>query len=93
MRIDQNIPALVSQQNKSAEKTAKRAEDAVRQDGGGATLSLSAAAVSSLTGPNAAPEIRHERVQALKAAVDNNTYKPRADKIADSMLSSLANWR
>jgi flagellar biosynthesis anti-sigma factor FlgM len=94
MRIDpNNIPSLASQQNRAADKTAKRAEEAVRQDGGGATLSLNAAAISSLTSPSAAPDIRNERVQALKAAVDSNTYKPQPEKIADSMLSALSNWR
>jgi flagellar biosynthesis anti-sigma factor FlgM len=89
MRIDQNIPAQI-QVGKAAEKGTKRAEEAAGREGSGATLTLHDA-VASLSGSSA--EIRQERVQALKAAVDSNSYKPEPDKIADAMLSALVNWR
>lgn len=93
MRIDPNIPAIVSRHNQAADRVAKRADDTARHDGGGATLSLNAAAVASLTTTSTAPEIRQERVAALKAAVDGNTYKPQPEKIADAMLSALTSLR
>jgi flagellar biosynthesis anti-sigma factor FlgM len=93
MRIDPNIPAQVAHHGKAVAQMPRPAGNAVDRDSGGATLKLNAAAVTNLTSSSAVPDIRQERVQALKAAVDNNTYKPQPDKIADSMLAGLTNLR
>ncbi len=93
MRIDPNIPAQIAHHGKAASQSLRPTGSAVDRDGGGATVKFNAAAVTNLTSSSAVPEIRQERVQALKAAVDNNSYRPQPDKIADSMMAGLTNLR
>jgi hypothetical protein len=65
----------------------KRADEIVQEDEG-PRLCWNATVARPIR-PGSAPENRRVRVQALKAAVDNSTYKPLPAAIADSMLSAL----
>lgn len=96
MKIDPTIQSLGDLQNEpvsNAKKGASSASDtksAAASANSGDTIQISSrhAEVQQLTAQAAqVPDVRADRVAPLKAAVQQDSYKPDSGKIADAMLA------
>lgn len=96
MKIDPTIQPLGDLQNEpvtNAKKGTSRASDTkttATSANSGDTIQISSrhAEVQHLTTQAAqVPDVRADRVAPLKAAVQQNSYKPDSGKIADAMLA------
>jgi len=71
----------------TAEET-RQAEQASTQDGDKVTLSLDSAAIASLQAKALSmPEIRSDKVQALREAISTGQYKVEPEKIAEAIVN------
>ena len=87
MRIDSNQPvsneAISGQSGRPGKKSGASGSSA-----DGATFSAGSASVGSLEARAlASPEIRTDRVEALRNAINNGSYQIDPGKIADAMLN------
>ena len=96
MKIDPKIPANGELQSGSVKNTAvNTAQTQTRPAGVTATQSEDTfqasgrhAEVQRLTAQaNAVPDVRTDKVAPLQAKVQNGTYKPDSQKVADALLS------
>lgn len=87
MRIDLNSISLnnVEREEKSKKASGKQSGPTNIEDK--ATLSSEALDISSLKAQvHATPEVRHDKVEALRQQVQNGQYKVDADQIAKAIL-------
>jgi len=87
MRIDQNNISLnaVERDDKTRKASSKAPSTPNVEDK--ASLSVDALSVSSLEAKALnAPEVRQDKVEALRQAIQNGDYKVEAEKIAQAIL-------
>jgi len=89
MKIDLNSstpdPIATSRSDSNTVASANRPHKAVEEDT--ASLSFDRTSVGSLISQAmAAPDVRQEKIDALRQAISNGQYKLEPDKIADAML-------
>jgi len=94
MRIDPNQPltnqVVTERAGANAAKTGSVPPGNV-WSGGEANFAATAASVGSLTARALeTPEVREERVEALRQAINNGTYQMDPGQIADAMLNEAA---
>ena len=95
---DSYIGSVAGGPNKAAEKPSAGAEAAAasaaqaRPAQPGVTVSLSASAASALQGAGSGGSevFNSEKVEAMKAAIADGSFKVNAEAIADKMLSNAA---
>jgi len=89
MKVELNSATLASigtLQNNKAEATSANASTIEGPDQDKATLST-ATSVGALTAAAlASPEVRQDKVAALRSAIQDGTYRVEADKIAEAMI-------
>lgn len=100
MKIDPTIQGtsdLQSDAVKSSKSSKVRAQEGKSEtlsavvSGDTFQVSGTQAEVQQLTGQMAhVPEVRAERVEPLKAAVEQGTYQPDSQRVADAMLADQA---
>jgi flagellar biosynthesis anti-sigma factor FlgM len=92
MRIDLNSFATIgaAQDSTPVQRGGAAQVESEPTEGVTAQLSPDSKVVSSLT---AADDIRHNRVAALKQAIDNGTYKVDATGIAAAMMDGMQTVR
>jgi flagellar biosynthesis anti-sigma factor FlgM len=74
----------------NSSSTGKGESTAVLQETPGSEVSLSSTGVQALSAQLASvPNIRQERVQVLQKAVENGTYNPSSQQIADAIHADL----
>ena len=93
MRIDLNrllaSQVATEKASKSVANSGKEESSAATQDK--TSLSLGSAGLSALAATVAqTPEIRQDKVEALRQAIRSGTYKVQPDKIADAMLREVS---
>lgn len=87
MRIDLNSISLnnIEREEKSKKAAGKQSDAANIEDK--TSLSSDALSISSLEAQvHATPEVRHDKVEALRQQVQNGQYKVDADQIAKAIL-------
>jgi negative regulator of flagellin synthesis FlgM len=86
MRIDSNQPVSGQAISERSGRASKNSDESGSSDG--ATFSAGSASVSGLAAQAlAAPEVRQDRVEALREAIRNGSYQVDPAKIADAMLN------
>jgi flagellar biosynthesis anti-sigma factor FlgM len=92
MKIELNSPALGGVTAAQPNKTEAADSNAVQQpEEDKATLSTSQASIESLTAKVLAmPEIRTDKVEALRQAISSGEYKVDPDQVAGAMIDSFS---
>lgn len=92
MKVELNGPALdgvtAAQPNKSE---AADSNEVQRPEEDKATLSTSQASIASLTAQALnMPEVRTDKVEALRQAISSGEYKVDPNQVADAMIDSMS---
>ena len=94
MRIDPNQPLanqVVTDRSRANAAKTGNVPPGDAWSGGEASFAATAGGVSSLTArAMETPEIRQERVEALRQAISNGSYQLDPQQIADAMLNEAA---
>ena len=91
MRIDSNQPVSNQVATERTARNSGKAEGASESGAEGATFSADPTGVGGLEAQVlATPQIREDRVAALRASIQNGSYQVDPGQIADAMLSEAA---
>lgn len=94
MRIDLQTPAAQDLERSSNLKQAERQRASRAKTGDDASLSLGADASQSISAAlDAAPDIRSDRVEQLRALVNSGQYAVEPGRVASAMMTSLFGMR